>query len=56
MESTEIIANHEEYTKRRFRVFDLRQKFRSQAEGQGDLGRLVEVSLQDMPRQESDCE
>ena len=47
MESSEVASDDKEDTERRERVLDLRQKVGLESEGQGDLGRLVKVGLED---------
>ena len=49
MEASELATDDEEHTKWLRRVFDLGQELWGEAEGQCDLGRLVEVRLEDRP-------
>lgn len=47
MESTEVIANNDEHSIWLVWVLHLREEVGCQAEGQGNLGGLVEVGLED---------
>lgn len=49
MESTEIVSDDDENSIRLLGVFDLWQELGCEAERQRDLGRLVEVGLEDAP-------
>lgn len=49
MEPTELIANDEEHAVRLLGILDLRQELGGKPEGESNLGRLIEVGLQDMP-------
>jgi hypothetical protein len=49
VESTELGPNNKEHAKRLLGVLDLGQEVGSKAEGKGNLGWLVKVSLEDVP-------
>ena len=48
MESSELVANTQENTEGSLRILDLGQKLWRKTEGQRDLGRLVEVGLENV--------
>ena len=48
MEASELIADAEENTEGLLRVLNLGQEFWRKTEGQRDLGRLVEVGLENV--------
>ena len=50
VEAAELAADDEEHAERLPRVLDLGQEVRRKAEGERDLGRLVEVRLEDVPK------
>lgn len=48
MEPAELVANDDEHAERLARVLDLGKEVGREAEGERDLGRLVEVRLEDV--------
>ncbi len=49
VEPAELVADHDEHAERLDRVLDLGKEARREAERERDLGRLVEVRLEDVP-------
>jgi len=48
MESSELVTNDNKHAKRLSGVFNLGQEIRGKTEGECNLGRLIEISFEDV--------